>query len=154
VKTGVISGDSALPPKIKVQREKSIARIFKLFRSPRINKEPIPQGCSAWRAGKSTLFLLGSYSPQRMFKNSSTETVRPEKGRWEERRGAGRYFVHVGWGWVVMGAVRAVVSSHIGGIHPHHLNYQESPGSVTPERKGDGNREGEQVDIFVHVCWR
>jgi hypothetical protein len=37
------------------------ARIFKLLRSPRIDsKEPIPPGCVAWRAGTTTLFLLGS----------------------------------------------------------------------------------------------
>ncbi len=31
VKTGVLSGDSVVPPKIKVHREKSRARIFKLL---------------------------------------------------------------------------------------------------------------------------
>jgi hypothetical protein len=37
------------------------ARIFKLLRSPRIDsKELIPLGCGAWRAGTTTLFLLGS----------------------------------------------------------------------------------------------
>ncbi len=36
-------------------------RIFKLLKSPRIDsKEPIPPDCVAWRAGTSTLFLLGS----------------------------------------------------------------------------------------------
>jgi hypothetical protein len=36
-------------------------RIFKLLMSPRIDsKEPIPQGWVAWRAGMTTLFLLGS----------------------------------------------------------------------------------------------
>ncbi len=37
------------------------ARIFKLLRSPRIDsKESIPLACVAWRAGTTTLFLLGS----------------------------------------------------------------------------------------------
>ncbi len=31
-----------------------------------------PPAYVTWRAGKTTLFLLGSYSPQRLFKNSST----------------------------------------------------------------------------------
>jgi hypothetical protein len=45
------------------------ARIFKLSRSPRIDsKKPIPPGCVAWRAGTTTLFLLGSFSPHRLFK--------------------------------------------------------------------------------------
>ncbi len=36
------------------------ARILKLLRSLRIDsKEPIPLGFVAWRAGTSTLFLLG-----------------------------------------------------------------------------------------------
>jgi hypothetical protein len=36
-------------------------KFFKLLRSPRIDsKEPIPPGCEAWRAGTTTLFLLGS----------------------------------------------------------------------------------------------
>ncbi len=39
----------------------SRAGIFKLLRSPRIDsKEPIPQGCVAWRDGTTTLFLLSS----------------------------------------------------------------------------------------------
>jgi len=39
----------------------SRARIFKLLRCPRSeSKEPIPPGCVAWRAGTTTLFLLGS----------------------------------------------------------------------------------------------
>ncbi len=34
---------------------------FNFLRSPRIDsEEPIPPGCEAWRAGKTTLFLLGS----------------------------------------------------------------------------------------------
>jgi hypothetical protein len=38
-----------------------LSQIFKLLRGPRIDsKEPIPPGCVAWRAGKTTLFLLGS----------------------------------------------------------------------------------------------
>ncbi len=42
---------------------------FKLLRSPRIDsKEPIPPGCVAWRAGTTTLCLLGSYSPHRCLK--------------------------------------------------------------------------------------
>jgi hypothetical protein len=37
------------------------ARICQLLRSPRINsKESIPPACVAWRAGTTTLFLLGS----------------------------------------------------------------------------------------------
>ncbi len=37
------------------------ARIFKLLRGPKINsKEPIPPPYVAWRAGKTSLFLLGS----------------------------------------------------------------------------------------------
>jgi hypothetical protein len=37
------------------------AQICKLSRRSRINfKEPIPTGCVAWRAGATTLFLLGS----------------------------------------------------------------------------------------------
>jgi hypothetical protein len=40
------------------------ARILNLFRSPRFDSvEPIPPGCVAWRAGTTTLFLLGSYPP-------------------------------------------------------------------------------------------
>ncbi len=38
------------------------ARIFKLLMSPRIDsKKPITPGCVTWRAGTTTLFLLGSY---------------------------------------------------------------------------------------------
>jgi hypothetical protein len=49
------------------------ARIFKLLRSPRIySKEPIPLGCLAWRASKTTLFLYLVLNPHRLFKNSST----------------------------------------------------------------------------------
>jgi hypothetical protein len=41
------------------------ARIFKIFRSPRINfKESIPPAYVAWRAGTTTQFLLGSQPPQ------------------------------------------------------------------------------------------
>jgi hypothetical protein len=36
-------------------------RIFKLLRID--SKEPIPPGCVAWRAGTTTLFLLGSQPP-------------------------------------------------------------------------------------------
>ncbi len=32
------------------------------------SKESIPQAYVTWRAGKATLFLLGSYSPHRLFK--------------------------------------------------------------------------------------
>ncbi len=32
--------------------------------------------CSLWRAGTITLFLLDSYSPHRLFKNSSSEEIR------------------------------------------------------------------------------
>ncbi len=43
------------------QHGKYRARIFKLKRSPRIDsKELIPPVCVAWRAGTTTLFLLGS----------------------------------------------------------------------------------------------
>ncbi len=46
----------------KVLSKMSRAQIFKLLRSPKIDsKEPIPPGCVAWRAGTTTLFLLGSY---------------------------------------------------------------------------------------------
>ncbi len=39
---------------------KTRARIFKLLRSPRFkSKEPITPGCVAWRAGTTTLFLIG-----------------------------------------------------------------------------------------------
>ncbi len=42
-------------------RIKTRARIFKLLRRPRIDsKEPIPPAYIAWRAGTTTLFLLGS----------------------------------------------------------------------------------------------
>ena len=44
-----------------INTEEYRARIFKLIRSSRIDsKEPIPPGCVAWRAGTTTLFLLGS----------------------------------------------------------------------------------------------
>ncbi len=76
------------------------ARIFKVLRSPRINfKEPIPPGCVAWRAGTITLFLLGSYSPHRLFKNSSTEelklgtTVQPFNSRKCTRSSARYLFI-------------------------------------------------------------
>jgi hypothetical protein len=37
------------------------ARTFKFLRRPRIDsQEPIPPGCVVWRAGTTTLFLLGS----------------------------------------------------------------------------------------------
>ncbi len=40
------------------------ARIFKLFKSPRIDsRESIPPAYVAWRAGTTTLFLLGSKTP-------------------------------------------------------------------------------------------
>ncbi len=49
------------------------ARIFKRIWSPGIDpKEWIPPAYVAWRAGTITLFLLGSYSPHRLFKNSSS----------------------------------------------------------------------------------
>ncbi len=61
----------------------SRARIFKLLRSPRIDsKEKIPPGCEVRLVGTTTLFLLGSYSPHSLFKNSSTEAC--------SRRGWGR----------------------------------------------------------------
>jgi hypothetical protein len=56
----------------------SWARIFKLLTRPWIvnrlidSKEPIPRVCAAWQASTTTLFLVGSYGPQRLFKNSST----------------------------------------------------------------------------------
>jgi hypothetical protein len=38
-----------------------ISGSFKLLRSPGVNsKESIPPACVAWRAGTTTLFLLGS----------------------------------------------------------------------------------------------
>jgi hypothetical protein len=41
--------------------KKTRARIFNLLRSPRMDaKESIPPAYVAWRAGTSTLFLLGS----------------------------------------------------------------------------------------------
>jgi hypothetical protein len=62
------------------------ARIFKLLRSPRIDsKEPIPLGCVAWRAGTTTLLLFGSYSPQRVFKNSSTGKQFQASKHWDTR---------------------------------------------------------------------
>jgi hypothetical protein len=46
---------------------------FKLLRSPGIySKESIPPGFVARRAGTTTLFLLGSYSPHSLLYNSST----------------------------------------------------------------------------------
>jgi hypothetical protein len=52
------------------------ARIVKLFRSPRIDSmKLISPVCVAWRAGTTTLFLLGSYSPHRLFKKSSTGNI-------------------------------------------------------------------------------
>ncbi len=51
----------------------SRARIFKRLRSPGIDsKEWIPPAYVAWRAGTINLFLLGAYSPHRLFKNSSS----------------------------------------------------------------------------------
>ncbi len=42
--------------------------IFKLLRSPVIDsKESIPPVYVGWRAGTTFLFLLGSYSPHRLF---------------------------------------------------------------------------------------
>ncbi len=53
--------DSDLYQQILFSRQFHRARIFKLLRSPRIySKEPISPGCVAWRAGTTTLFLLGS----------------------------------------------------------------------------------------------
>jgi hypothetical protein len=68
-----------------------------------------------------------------MFKNSSTESVRPERKADGKREwGAGRYFCPC---WLEMGIVRVVTSrsgaaglSHIGGILPPHINFQEIPG--------------------------
>ncbi len=46
---------------LQAGRHRNRARIFKLLRSPRIDsKEPVPPGCEDWRAGTTTLFLLGS----------------------------------------------------------------------------------------------
>jgi hypothetical protein len=54
-----MSGEGAPDASIPVPGTR--ARIAKLLRSPRIDsKEPIPPGCVVWRAGTSTLFLLGS----------------------------------------------------------------------------------------------
>ncbi len=48
------------------------ARTFKCLWGPGIDsKERIPPAYVAWRAGTKTLFLLGSYSPHRLCKNSS-----------------------------------------------------------------------------------
>jgi hypothetical protein len=53
------------------------ARIYKLLRVPGIeSKESISP---AWRAGTTTLFLLGSYSTHRLFKNSSTGFAQHEE---------------------------------------------------------------------------
>ncbi len=50
------------------------ARAFKCLWGPGIDsKEWIPPPYVAWRAGTITLFFLGSYSPYRLFKNSSFE---------------------------------------------------------------------------------
>jgi hypothetical protein len=53
---------SFFPGHVAIQKNRNArARIFKLLRSPRIHsKEPILHGCVAWRAGTTTLFLLGS----------------------------------------------------------------------------------------------
>ncbi len=57
-----------------VKEEKLRARIYKLLGSPRIDyKKSISPAYVAWRAGTTTLFLLGSYSSCRLFKNSSTD---------------------------------------------------------------------------------
>ncbi len=60
---------------ISVQHtENNRARIFKLLRSRRIDsKESIPPSYVALQAGTTTLFLLGSSIPHRLFKNSSTD---------------------------------------------------------------------------------
>ncbi len=52
----------------------SIARIFKLLRSRRIDsKEPIPPGCVAWRAGVTILFLHTQFlAPIGCLKNFNT----------------------------------------------------------------------------------
>ncbi len=50
-------------------------RYFKLIRSPGIDyKESIPPAYVAWRAGTTTLFLLGS-QPPRLYENSSTDIL-------------------------------------------------------------------------------
>ncbi len=47
--------------------------ILKLSRSPEIySKKSNPSGYVARRAGTTTIFLLGSFSPHRLFKNSIT----------------------------------------------------------------------------------
>jgi hypothetical protein len=63
---GLHSIEYKLPLTIKYWRmnsceQASRARIFKLFRSPRVDsKESIPPTYVAWRAGTITLFLLSS----------------------------------------------------------------------------------------------
>ncbi len=48
-------------------------RIFKRLWSPGVDsREWIPPAYVAWRPGTITLFLLSSYSPHRLFKNSSS----------------------------------------------------------------------------------
>ncbi len=49
------------PPPFEKKWFETRARMFKLLRSCRIDyKKPIPPGCVAWRAGTTTLFVLGS----------------------------------------------------------------------------------------------
>ncbi len=66
-------GESTAPPHLAPPCR---ARIFKRLWSPGINsKEWIPPAYVAWRPGTITIFLLGSYSPHRLFKNSSSELI-------------------------------------------------------------------------------
>jgi hypothetical protein len=72
-KTCCRSGQKTL--NFKKQLLEARARIFLLLRSQKIDfKEPIPPGCVAWRAGTTTLFLLGFLASTDCFKNSSTGT--------------------------------------------------------------------------------
>ncbi len=58
----------------KTSVSQSEPEFLKLLRSPGIDyKESIPPAYVAWRAVTTALFLLGSYSLHRLFKNSSTE---------------------------------------------------------------------------------
>ncbi len=75
---------------------RSWARTFKcLWGSGIDSKEWIPPAYVAWRAGTIILFLLGSNSPHRLFKNSSSEVKSMVPGiSW---RSTGGKFLFLKW---------------------------------------------------------
>jgi hypothetical protein len=72
--TGGGEGGGPMPSLTKTKEQMLRARMSTLLGSARIDsKKSISPAYVAWRAGTTTLFLLGSYSSRRLFKNFSTD---------------------------------------------------------------------------------